>query len=213
MKPGKFGWVGIVLAALVVVAAIFYAFASGKIVFVPQGSAVVLPSSGTVFIQVQRMNRLETVSYTIESTYKYDQNANSPWYDVRKYLSDQRKLFVVPGHVTAGVDLSKLTKEDVQIHGKAITLNLPPSQVLDTSLDEQNIQVYDISTGIASFFQNMDPNVQDKILAAAKVSLQKDACDQGILRQASQNAQQQFTSFLTELGFTSVTVNAPVGTC
>lgn len=213
MKIEKGGLAGIFLAVLVVAAGISYAFASGRLAIVPQGSAIVLPSSGTVFIQVQRMNRLETVSYTLESTYKYDQNANSPWYDVWKYISDQKKLFVVPGKITAGIDLSKLTKEDVQVHGKAITLNLPASQILDTSLDEQNIQVYDISTGLASFFQSMDPNLQDKILAAAKVSLQKDACDQGILRQASQNAQQQFTSFLTELGFTSVTVNAPVGTC
>lgn len=213
MKPGKLGCIGIALAVLVLVAGVSYAFTSGRIVFVPQGSAVVLPSSGTVFIQVQRMNRLETVSYTLESTYKYDQNANSPWYDVWKYFGDQRKLFVVPGQIVAGVDLSKLTKGDVQIHGKAITLNLPTSQVLDTSLDEQHIQVYDISTGIGVFFQNMDPNVQDKILAAAKVSLQSDACDQGILKQAAENAQQQFASFLTELGFTSVTVNAPAGTC
>jgi len=212
---GKVGCMGIVLAALVIVAGTILATlaVSGKLV-IAQGPVVVLPpTSSAVFIQVQKMNRLETVSYTLERTYKYDQNANSPWYDIGKYFGDQRKLFVIPGEVVAGIDLSQLKKEDVQAHGKAITMNLPASQILETSLDEQNIQVYDISTGISVFFQGMDPNVQNQILAAAKVSLQTDACKGGILQKAAENAKQQFASFLTELGFTNVTVNAPSGTC
>ncbi len=187
---------------------------SGKFIVVPSnGNVVILPSSSMVLLKIQKMDRLETVSYNIQRVYKYDQNANSPWYDVWKAFGDQRKLFVVPGKVIAGVDLTQISKGDVQVRAKTITITLPPSQIFDTNVDEQNIQVYDMSTGLATLSQGMDPNVYNQILAAAKVSLKNDACNQGILRQAADNARQQFTSFLTELGYTNVTVNAPAGTC
>lgn len=213
-RAGCISCLGLIGLALLIVAGGFLATFAGFRFVITQGPVVVLPSTSAVYIQVQKMDRLETVSYNLESVYTYDENANSPWYNIWKYISNQKKLFVIPGTVTAGVDLSQLTQQDVQIHGKAITLTLPPSRILDTSLDEQNIKVYDISTGLAIIFQNMDPNTQDQILTAAKASFQNDACQKGdILQKAADNARQQFIPFLTELGFTNVTINAPSGTC
>lgn len=208
---GCFGCLGII-STLIIIAGILFATSAGWIAL-PQ-IFVFTPNSSAVYFQVQKMNRLETVSYKIESVYKYDQNANSSWYDIWKYISNQKKLFVIPGEAIAGVDLSQLKPQDVQIHDKAITMTLPASQILETSLDEQHIQVYDISTGAATLFQGMDPNTQDQVLTAAKASFKNDACKEGdILKKAAENAKQQFIPLLTELGFTSVTVNAPSGTC
>lgn len=210
--PGILGWIGTLLVVMILGGTIAFLILSQRII-VTSGTVITLPDSGKVLLQIRNIGRLETVSYTLEKVYPYDRNANSPWYDLGKYLGDQRKLFVVPGEVIAGFDLTRLRKEDVQIQGKAITINLPPPQILTVSIDEKNVQVYDMSTGVYSFMQGMDPNTENQVLAAGKVSLQKDACDGGILQKASASAKQQFTSFLTELGFTSVTINIPKGTC
>lgn len=210
--PGILGCIGTLLAVMILVATFAFLILSQRILVAP-GTVNTLPDSGRVLLQIRNMGRLETVSYTLEKVYSYDKNANSPWYDLGQYFGDQRKLFVVPGEVIAGFDLVRLHKEDVQIQGKAITINLPSPQILTASIDEKKVQVYDMSSGVYSFLQGMDPNAESQVLAAAKVSLQKDACDGGILQKASASAKQQFTSFFTELGFTSITINIPNGTC
>src|SRR5207244_5587782 len=120
--PGLFGCIGIALAILILIGAtVFTTLALAKRFIVTSGPVVVLPDSSRVLLEIRNMGRLETVSYTLERVYTYDQHANSPWYDVWKIFGDQRKLFVVPGEVIAGVDLTQLKKEDVQIQGKALT--------------------------------------------------------------------------------------------
>jgi Protein of unknown function (DUF4230) len=132
--PGICGCIGIALAIILLIGAtVVTTLALAKGFIVPSGPVVVLPNSSRVLLEIRNMNRLETVSYSLERVYTDDKNANSPWYDVWKIFGDQRKLFVVPGEVIAGVDLTQLKQGDVQIQGKAITITLPPSQILQTS--------------------------------------------------------------------------------
>jgi hypothetical protein len=178
---------------------------------VPQSSVVIpLPDNVTVITQIRNIGRLETVSYTLEKVIPYDQDSNSIW----RFLGNHTKLFIVHGEVIAGFDLSRLSKEDVKIQGTAITINMPPPQILQTNLDEAQTHTYDVNQGPLGLFpEALDSNTELQILAAAKISLKDDACKGDILQKASDSARQQFTSFLIELGFKTVTVNIPNGMC
>jgi len=180
-----------------------------------QKPVLYLPTNATVITEVQHIGKLETVSYTLQQIITYDPDANS-WFH---FLGDSRKLFVVYGNVTAGIDLSKLSSNDIQIQGKeigkaSIVLNAPAPQILNSTVDPNRTQVYDANSGISGLWsQNLDSNTTLKILAAAKDSLQRNACQEGILQQASDSARTQLTSLFTTIGFSTVTINMPAGTC
>ncbi|HLG63680.1 MAG TPA: DUF4230 domain-containing protein [Ktedonosporobacter sp.] len=180
-----------------------------------QKPAGYFPTNAVVITQVQRIGKLETVSYTLQQIITYDPDANSFWH----FLGDAKKLFVVFGKVTAGIDLSKLSSSDIQIQGTepgkaSITVNAPAPQVLNSDIDPGRTQIYDASSGVRGLWnQNLDENTTLKVLSAAKDSLQGEACQEGILQQASDSAKAQLTSLFTTIGFSTVVINIPAGTC
>ena len=180
-----------------------------------QKPTLYMPTNTVVITQVQRIGKLETASYTLQQIIAYDPDANSWWH----FLGDSQKLFVVYGNVTAGIDLSKLSSSDIQIQGKepgkaSITFNAPAPQILNSAIDPSRTRIYDANSGISALWsQNLDENTTLKILSAAKDSLQGEACKGGILQQASDSARTQLTSLFTTIGFSTVVINIPAGTC
>ncbi|MBA2395110.1 MAG: DUF4230 domain-containing protein [Ktedonobacteraceae bacterium] len=174
------------------------------------------PTGAIVVTGVQHMGKLQTISDTFQQIVKYEDNGGN-WFT--KLFNDPKKLFVVYGTVVAGVDLSTVTKGDVTIQRQdnthvSIVLLLPAPQIFSSTLDQTKTQVYDISSGLFSpFNQGLDPNVENQVLAGAQGTLKTSACDANIMKQASDSAQVQLTSFLTALGFSSVIVTFAPGTC
>jgi hypothetical protein len=169
-----------------------------------------LPTNATVVTEVQRIGKLETVTYTLQQVIVYDPNPG--------WFGDSKKLFVVYGKVTAGFDLSSLKSSAVNTQKKnnqitSITLNMPAPQILSTAIDPTRTKVYDANSGLVLWNSTVDPNTTIKILAEAQKTLQSDACQDGILQQASDSAQTHLTSFLTTVGFPSATINIPTATC
>ncbi len=176
-----------------------------------------LPTGTAVITQIQNIGKLETVSYTIEKVITYDQNADNPF---AQLFGDNKKLFVAYGEVTAGFDLSKLGTNDIKIQGKqirtaSITLNMPAPQIMSVKIDPGQTQVYDVATGVYGIWnqKDLDPNITLQILSAAQDSLQSEACRENILQKASDSAKPQLTSLLTTIGFPTVIINIPAGTC
>ncbi len=180
-----------------------------------QASTLTLPTNAIVVTSIQHISKLETVTYTLQQIIAYDPHPNSIW----NFLGDPKKLFVVYGTSTAGFDFAKITANDIQRQTKnnktTITLTMPPPEILNTAIDPTHTRVYDANSGVFSGLedQGMDPNTTVQILSAGQKELLSEACQDGILQQASNSAQVQLTSFLTNLGFSSATVNIPTGTC
>ena len=122
-------------------------------------------------------------------------------------LAGDKLLMIVHGSTVAGVDLSQLKPESVQIsetaNGRSIQLTLPPSQVFATTVDETKSRVYSRNTGI---FVSADPNLESATRAKAQTELQQAALSDGILDAASNNARVAVTALLEGLGFTHVEV-------
>jgi hypothetical protein len=113
----------------------------------------------------------------------------------------------VHGNTVAGVDLSQLKPESVQItetsNGRSIQLTLPASQVFQTTVDEQKTRVYSRNTGL---FVSADPNLESMTRAKAQAELQQAALTDGILDAAAKNARVAVTAMLQGLGFAHVDV-------
>lgn len=154
----------------------------------------------TVVNQIQHLQRLETVSYSLDKIVEGDrQNAILP-----DFLVGDKLLLVVHGNVIAGIDLSQLTAKDVQIQGRAIQVHLPPAQIFVAALDDTKTRVYSRTTGL---LVPEDPNLESQVRAQAQQQIQQAALADGILAAASKNARATITSMLLGLGFQQVTVN------
>ena len=151
--------------------------------------------------RVQRLNRLETVVYSLDTVVEGHQSSTV----FPDALAGDRLLMIVHGQTFAGIDFSQLKPADLQITETAgkrtIRLKLPPSRVFLTTIDNARTRVYARSTGL---FVRADPNLESAVRTRAQAELQAAALSDGILQAASHNADDEVRALLEGLGFAKV---------
>ena len=154
-------------------------------------------SQPTVVDRIQRLQRLETVVYTMDKLVTgAKENPIFP-----DFLAGDRLLMMVHGEVVAGIDFSSLKPGDVLLNGKEVHLRLPASQVFSTRLDSAKTRVYSRQTGL---LVPTDPNLETEVRQEAERELQGAALADGILQTAQQNGASTITSLLQGLGFEKI---------
>jgi hypothetical protein len=154
-------------------------------------------SEPTVVDRIQRLQRLETVVYTMDKVVSgAKENPIFP-----DFLAGDRLLLLVHGEVVAGIDFSTLKPGDVQVVGKQVHLHLPAAQVFGTRLDSAKTRVYSRQTG---FLVPTDPDLETQVRQEAERQLLAAALADGILKTAQQNAASTITSLLQGLGFQKI---------
>ena len=162
-----------------------------------RGGTLIHIDQPTVVRQIQQLQRLETVSFTMDKIISGEHD--SPY--LPKFLVSDRLLLVVHGEVIGGVDLSKLQSADVVVQGQSISLRLPQAQILVTRLDNAQTRVYSRDTGL---FSSPDPNLESEVRQEAERQLQEAAMQGDILQTADGNARSTISSLLQGLGFKKV---------
>ena len=156
-------------------------------------------SQPTVVDRIQRLQRLETVVYTMDKLVTgAKENPIFP-----DFLAGDRLLMLVHGEVVAGIDFSSLKPGDVRVDGKQVHLHLPAPQVFSTRLDSAKTRVYSRQTGL---LVPTDPNLETQVRQEGERQLQEAALADGILRNAQQNATSTITSLLQGLGFEKIDI-------
>jgi hypothetical protein len=153
----------------------------------------------TVVRQIQQLQRLETVSYTMDKIISGEHsNAYLP-----KFLAGDRLLLMVHGEVVGGIDLTGLQPGDVLIHGQRVSIHLPAAEVFSTRIDNARTKVYSRDTGL---FSSPDPDLESQVREEAERQLQQDALQDGILKTAADNARNTISGMLKGLGFHEVDI-------
>jgi hypothetical protein len=155
----------------------------------------------TVVDKIQRLSRMETVVYSLDTIVE-GERSNPLLPDA---LAGDKILLVVHGESIAGIDFTQLRPEDVRIDAGSHTIHvtLPASQVFVTTLDNQRTRVYARTTGL---LVPVDQNLESDTRAKAQEQLQQAALSDGILDAARKNARATVTSLLYSLGFEHVDV-------
>ena len=154
-------------------------------------------SQPTVVDRIQRLQRLETVIYTMDKIVSgAKENPLLP-----NFLAGDRLLMLVHGEVVAGIDFSNLKPGDVRVDGKQVRLRLPPPQIFSTRIDSAKTKVYSRQTGL---LVSTDPDLETQVRQEAERQLQEAAMADGILRNAQQNAASTIRSLLQGLGFEKI---------
>jgi hypothetical protein len=120
-------------------------------------------------------------------------------------VGETKLLYIAYGEVRAGVDLSQIGAENVEVISDTIYVTLPPPQILDSKIDVNRSYIYDYDQG----FLNLGPDAPELQSLAEQDALRKiieGACAQGILEDANQRAETVVAQLLSVAGYAQVFV-------
>jgi Protein of unknown function (DUF4230) len=161
------------------------------------GHTLIKVDQPTVVQQIQQLQRLETVSYTMDKIISGEhENEYLP-----KFLAGDRLLLVVHGEVVGGINLAGLQPGDVVLQGQKALIHLPAAEILSTRIDNTRTRVYSRDTGL---FTSPDPNLESEVREEAERQLQQAALQDGILKIAAENARGTISGMLKGFGFREV---------
>ncbi len=123
----------------------------------------------------------------------------------------ERTLFVAVGSVDAGVNLSRVSEDDIDVSDdrRSATITLPAVRLFPAVLDVRRSYVYDRERGLLNEIGSVfsDDGDQRELYIAAERRLNEAAREEsGLVPRAEENTRAMLESLLRSLGFTSTTV-------
>ena len=179
-----------------------------------------------VVMQIQKLNRLETVAFSVDTVI----TSQKPGSWMKLWQDEQKGLFIARGRVEAGIDLSALTPEMVQVVQPEIdveqlqeadantpvsmmpqiNITLPPSEIFSVYLDD--IEIYDWQTGAFGMMQ-VDPKILQQAQSMAKKEVLERACRGDVMNLALENAQTQLQQLFSLTGAVVTVTTQGAGAC
>lgn len=150
-------------------------------------------NTATVVLQsVQQMSVLTTTRYNYSSMVTSEREMPP----LLAGLYGERLVLVAVGHVTAGIDLSQLTNEDITLENGILTLTLPSPTLQDCFLNESASYVAQRDTGL---FNRAAPNLDTEARRFAVLQFRDSALEANILAEVTTQAQASLGQFLQAL--------------
>ncbi len=204
MRPIAFGLgLGILLCTLVAGGFLLGWELRGDLVALRQ-RAVLTPSTAVVVAKVQSLGRLETTRYTLQQVLEARSvpvlaigGASLPLSPFQDCI-----VLVAQGEVIAGIDLRRISVDDVQIAGTSVTLRLPPAEILVTRLENQATRVAYRCHPPLNLGRN--DGLEGEARTAAEEGLRRAALADGLLERAASSARETLVPLLRALGFQQV---------
>ena len=169
----------------------------------------VIDTRAVILRQVQGASELTTAIFSMEAIVAQSRDRT-----LGPFVIGQTKLlYVAYGQVRAGVDLSELKPEDVEVISDTVIIRLPPPQILDRKIDVERSYVYDFERGLLG---PEDPDMQSRAERVALEKITQTACETGILEEANRRAELAVGALLQAAGFRDVriiTTPPPPGAC
>jgi hypothetical protein len=156
-------------------------------------------NTDSVVQQVQALSDLVTIKYVMEKVVIEDAPPDTTLGQF--FQGDNRVLLLAHGIVKAGINLKKLKPDDIKIFGKKIFIHLPPAEITDAYLDEQQTKVIDWKRG---FLRNFDKDLERTARQSAVDDIRRAARNAGILNDANERARLELAVFLNRAGYEQV---------
>lgn len=155
--------------------------------------------SSTVMSRISHIQELALVKHNYTGVigfkdYKRILNINIP-------LTDKYFLLKYNGYLKAGVDFSRVK---INVLGDStVHVSIPKPDILDTVIDESSVQIYNESENAFNPIKISDYN---ESLIREKNVMVRDAVNQGILTDATEQAKMVLTTMLEEMGFSDIKI-------
>lgn len=156
----------------------------------------IIPDPVTIIHEIRSLARLESIQYSVEKVITAEIAQGQ-----LDFLFGDRLLFVAHGTVIAGVDLGNLSTQNLWLEDGALYINLPPAEVFIATLNNEKSYVYDRETGL---LRKSEPNLETQARQVAEREILEGALEDGILDQATLNAEAYLERLFRSLGYREV---------
>ncbi len=156
----------------------------------------ILPDPVTIVRDVRSLARLETIQYTVEKVITAETGQGT-----FGALFGDKLIFVAHGQVIAGVDMSKLGADDLEVRDGVLHVRMPEPEIFVVALDNEKSYVYDRNTGLLT---KGDVNLESNARHVAEEEIGKAALEDDIINLARQNAENYLLRLFTSLGYPDV---------
>lgn len=145
-----------------------------------------------------RKAELGTVQYTVRQIIR---NSDETW----QILGDKKVLFSVKATLKAGIDLDKMTDDDIIVHGKDITVILPKAELLAVNIRPRDIRV--AYSKVSMLRKDYTQQEYDQITRAGELAIKTDNnLKSSILAEAQSSAKEFFELLLRSNGFNNIEI-------
>lgn len=141
-----------------------------------------------VIARLREVARLVSSEMTLRDVVSYRQT---------RFGSTKQTLLVVTARVSAGIDLDKGTRVDIDSTARRVTVTVPPAELL--SMDIVNVRTYDERAGLLNPFRPAD---RDAIQRRVRAQLVTTAQHSGLLEHADRSAATILRELLARDGYT-----------
>lgn len=181
----------LVLINILLIAAIFV---------ITRGEDQPVYDSSSVFERIQNIQELSLVQYNYTGVVGFQDNKTLADIDI----PFTQKFFLVKfdGLIKSGINLQEI-ELDINSETNSAVITLPEAEIMQNSIDERSLIVYDQSMNILNPIKIEDYN---NAIAQEKDDMEKKAIENGILEQSKTQAEMLLTSLLTEIGFENITI-------
>ena len=157
-------------------------------------------SSSGVIERVRSISELNTVEMYFNEIIDFE---NAKFFNSFEIPFTQKSLiFTVKARVKAGIDLSSIKEEDVEIDGKRLVLRLDEPVI--TSGEILSYKAYDEKDGL---FNEVTTEDTLKALELFEKDLRKQAAENGIIEKAKENAEKTIEGLFMMSGYEQVKID------
>ena len=158
----------------------------------------------SVLAQVQRLNQLATVKYTVQKVVGLTEQ--------KKPVGSESILLIVQASVQAGIDLASMGPDDVKVRPDAtVVIRLPEAKILNVSIDEKETKVWDRYKTWWTPWVAYSLDLEQRARLVGIEAAAQAALDMGILPQAELNAETSIRGLLGLAGVKSTQISFPRG--
>lgn len=147
--------------------------------------------SRTVILEkLENASELITTKYHYSEVGKFENSLDMNGWDIP--LTKKFFILTFEGEVDLGVDLSKM---EMDIKKDTIYVKLPEIEILNNTIDEKSIEIYDESKNI---FNPISINDYKNFATDQKDKIEKDIKDKGVYEEAEKNTIHAIQSLLSD---------------
>jgi hypothetical protein len=160
---------------------------------------VILPNPSTILLNMEQEFDVITISSEFEKVVTAERNQEVLWGALGETM-----VFVANGTVAAGIDLSQMTPEDIQVLDPVtVQIHLPPAQIFTeySGLNNEKSRVIDRDTGLLT---RADPQLETQVRQIAEQEIIEVAQGSNLLQEADANAEKEIRQLLEGLGFVNI---------
>ena len=174
-----------------------------RIMLTPGPSEPQVDVRSVVVQQLRGASELTTAIFAMEAVVPTRSDRTLAGY----VIGSTNLLYIAYGEVRAGVDLSQITADMVQVTGdSAIQITLPPPQILDSKIDLSKSNVFDYNRGFLGLGPDVAPDLQERAQQEALAKIEEAACRENLLAEANRRAEVTVGQLLATAGFETVAI-------